>query len=187
MIALTPRMQRAINIAVRQHEGQYRAGRQHYPYIVHPVSVALLLNEWTEDEDIIIAGLFHDVLEDTEGYGYADIERDFGKRVASMVLEVSENQKLPREQWVPDRLRRMETGSNDAILVFAADKIHNTESLVEAAAIGDTETLIKFGIRPEDGLPERYLHALSILENRLKSHPAVERLRAAYDTLERGS
>ena len=78
---LNPKIQKAIYIATHQHRHQKRKIND-MPYIVHPFSVAWLLSEQTKDEDVIVAGLLHDVLEDTDGYDYENIQKDFGDRVA---------------------------------------------------------------------------------------------------------
>ncbi|MEK7182016.1 MAG: HD domain-containing protein, partial [Patescibacteria group bacterium] len=60
---LTPQIDKAIQRATVLHHGQERKGTG-APYIVHPYAVAFLLAHYTDDEDVIIAGLLHDVLED---------------------------------------------------------------------------------------------------------------------------
>jgi (p)ppGpp synthase/HD superfamily hydrolase len=66
---LTPKIQKAINIAAEKHLRQKRksTGR---PFIIHPFSVGFILSEFTNDEDIIAAGLLHDILEDVRGYTF---------------------------------------------------------------------------------------------------------------------
>ena len=76
----TSHIQKAINKAADLHRGQIRKG-DGLPYIVHPFSVALILLKYTNDEDIIAAGLLHDVLEDVEGYEYEDLKRNFTKKI----------------------------------------------------------------------------------------------------------
>jgi len=88
---LTPRISDAINYASKLHSKQFRKGDSTLPYVSHLFAVAWILSEYTDDENIIIAGLLHDSLEDIEGYTYEDLESDFGKRVADIVLNVSED------------------------------------------------------------------------------------------------
>ena len=59
----SPRIQQAINIATKAHEGQLRKTGE--PYIIHPLAVMKILEEWNMDEDTIIAGILHDTVEDT--------------------------------------------------------------------------------------------------------------------------
>jgi len=133
---VTDRFQRALNLAAEKHAGQMRKSSG-YPYIVHPFSVVLVLSEYVHDEDVLIAGLLHDLLEDVDGYEYEDLEKDFGKRVADIVNGVSEdkdfdNDKTDRENWQErkDRyLKNLETDREESLLVCAADKIHNLNSM----------------------------------------------------------
>jgi len=132
---LTSRLERAIATALRIHWKQKRKGDSSTPYAVHPISVAMLLSRYTDDEDIIIAGLLHDALEDTK-YGPRDIERDFGKRTLSIIEEVTE--KNPRSSWETRKLEclvSIKNKSKEACLVMLADKIHNIKSLQYAYAI----------------------------------------------------
>ena len=132
---LTSRLEKAITTALRIHWNQKRKGDNLTPYAVHPISVAMLLARYTDDEDIIISGLLHDALEDTK-YGAREIERNFGKRVLSIVEECTE--KNPRAPWETrkfDALVAIKNKSKEACLVMLADKIHNVKSLQYAYAV----------------------------------------------------
>lgn len=180
----TLRLQKAINISARQHDGQYRYGKDKFPYITHPFSVALIIAEWTNDEDIIIAGLFHDIFEDTKGYEYKQMADEFSDRVASIVKEVSEDEALPKEKRKMDRLERTKTSSDEALLVFMADKIHNAESLLAIKENGDDiELLKKFGVYESSELPKKDILALEIIKDRLPNHPGTIRLEEIYKKL----
>src|SRR5680860_1476994 len=101
---LTPKIQKAISRASVLHLGQKRKG-DGAPYILHPYSVAFILSHYTNDEDIIVAGLLHDVLEDVDGYEKEDLQKEFGERVANMVSDVTEDISLKedkgeKESWV---------------------------------------------------------------------------------------
>ena len=67
---------------------------QGIPYITHPAAVGLILTRAGMDEEVIIAGILHDVIEDTDKT-HADIAASFGKRVADLVAEESEDPSLP--------------------------------------------------------------------------------------------
>lgn len=66
----------------KAHDGQFRKSGE--PYFIHPVAVANILCDMELDIETIIAGLLHDVVEDTE-YTYEDIEREFSKEIADLV------------------------------------------------------------------------------------------------------
>ena len=78
------KLHKAIAFASVAHAGQYRKGTN-IPYIVHPFEVAQILSEAGAEEDIICAGLLHDIIEDTS-YTATDLEKEFGKRVSELVL-----------------------------------------------------------------------------------------------------
>ena len=88
---ITPKIQKAINMASQLHIGQTRKGGPDLPFIVHPFSVAWILANYTDNEDIIVAGLLHDVLEDVRGYKFDNLKNDFGEKIAKIVKEVSED------------------------------------------------------------------------------------------------
>jgi len=135
----TSKIHKAINIASWLHGGTSRKTDNDIPYIVHPFSVAFILSEYTDDEDVIAAGLLHDVLEDVEGYSARKMEEDFGQRVLKLVQEVSEDKKPgdknERETWDYRKnkyLKDIEKASKEALLIACADKIHNLSSTVDA-------------------------------------------------------
>jgi (p)ppGpp synthase/HD superfamily hydrolase len=139
MAIFTGRTEQAIALALRAHEAQVRKGDGQLPYIVHPVTVALILSRYTGDEDTIIAGLLHDTLEDTHVTA-EEIERAFGPKVRDMVLDVTES-KLPGLSWETRKaryLRHLQTAPRPSLLVAAADKTANLISMIAAhTASGD--------------------------------------------------
>ena len=78
----TPRVKRAIEVAKMAHEGQLRKNGE--PYIIHPLAVKKILEEWGMDEDTVIAGILHDTVEDTD-LRLDDIKQEFGESVAFLV------------------------------------------------------------------------------------------------------
>ncbi len=125
---LNPKIQKAINIATREHRHQKRKSNG-IPYIVHPFSVAWLLAEQTKDEDIICAGLLHDVLEDTADYGVDDMLRDFDEKVTQIVKDVTEDKSLSWRERKEKYIKNFETSSQESLLVAVADKIHNLTAI----------------------------------------------------------
>lgn len=73
----SPRVERALDVARASHDGAVRKGTR-IPYIEHPVSVALLLEEHGYDEDLVVAGLLHDTVEDTK-YDNPDVQQRFSR------------------------------------------------------------------------------------------------------------
>lgn len=137
---LTERIHKAINRAAVLHNGQVRRGSEQVPYITHLFSVAILLDAYGADEDTIVAGIFHDSLEDVAGYTYDDLLYDIGAPSAALVQEVTEPHADKTLHYIEDWQRRKESyltvlrsGTRGARMVAAADKIHNIESLIYGA------------------------------------------------------
>ena len=139
MAIFTGRVERAIAMAMQAHEKQVRKGDGQLPYVVHPVTVALILSRYTGEEDTIIAGLLHDTIEDTDTTP-EDIERAFGEKVRDIVLDVTEP-KLPGLSWETKKdryLRRLQAAPRPSLLVAAADKTANLISMIAVhASMGD--------------------------------------------------
>ena len=182
---LTPKIQQAINFVAEKHFGQTRKGIP-FPYVVHPFSVAIILSGYTDEEDIIVAGLLHDILEDVPGYKYHHMAYDFGLKVARIVKEVSEDkdpeeEEDKRETWLKrknDYLFNLEHDSQEALIICAADKIHNLRSMIDAYhKIGD-DLWEKFNAPKEQKL-WYYKQVFHILEKRL-CNDIVKELRAVY-------
>ena len=123
------RIEKALAASLAAHEGQLRKGGSAVPYGVHPAHVAILLTRWGLDDDVIAAGLLHDVVEDSPDWTQARIEAEFGAHVSSIVEQLTEDKARSwdeRKQWAIDHVPRM---SPEAASVKAADKLHNLQTL----------------------------------------------------------
>lgn len=128
------KIEEAIIYATILHQGKLRkfGGK---PYILHPLEVAQILSTMTDDEEIITAGILHDIVEDTDGT-LSEIEKRFGERVALLVSSESE-QNYPDESAVSSWQRRKEQSlqvlknSQDigVKMLWLADKLANIRSL----------------------------------------------------------
>jgi (p)ppGpp synthase/HD superfamily hydrolase len=133
------RIVQAISLAAHLHRNQTRRDHNKTPYISHLVSVAMLLRDVTEDEDIIIAGIMHDSLEDVPGYTIERLKEDCGDRVADIVYHVTEPLDADKESvdqlpWLQRKqlyLERLREGGEASALVSCADKVHNAESFFQ--------------------------------------------------------
>jgi (p)ppGpp synthase/HD superfamily hydrolase len=184
---LTPRIQTALETAARLHDGHKRRGNG-LPYFTHPLSVALLAARYTEDEDLLVAALLHDTVEDIESFTIADVERDFGPRVATLVWGLTETVDLsdcdhdPRHTWdyrKKSYLKKLEGESAEVKLLCAADKIHNLESIERCIREYGIDFLKSFHTSPEKQL-WFFGTVLAVLEETL-AHPLVARYREAFE------
>jgi (p)ppGpp synthase/HD superfamily hydrolase len=186
---LTPLIQKAINMAAVLHYGQCRKGGT-LPYITHPVSVAIILSNYTKDETVIAASLLHDVLEDVPNYRYTDLKRDFGERVANLVKEVTEdkdpnvktNEKLTWQARKEKYIAHLKDASRGALLIAAADKIHNIRSHIEDHQKIGKAMWEKFNASPEKNI-WFYSEVTKALKKRLKGGVVIE-LENAYQEAE---
>jgi guanosine-3',5'-bis(diphosphate) 3'-pyrophosphohydrolase len=129
---LTPLTQKALEKAAILHDGQRRKGNKHLPFITHPVTVASIVSQHTDDERVIAAALLHDTVEDTP-YTEAELRADFGPEIADIVLGVTAPTKLKGEPYswpkgTEEYTATLQAASRDSSLVAAADKIHNFRS-----------------------------------------------------------
>jgi|TARA_Y100000310_G_scaffold345555_1_gene466503 (p)ppGpp synthase/HD superfamily hydrolase len=179
---LTPRIEHAIRKASILHDGQYRKGIGHLPYITHLYSVSLIVSEYTSQEDTVIAALLHDTIEDTS-YTVEELEKDFGSNVKDLVLFVSEDKRVGGEKisWRSLKegyIENLKSAPEEALLISAADKLHNLRSnIVGHKRVGE-EYWKRFHEKKEDYL-WFYGEVVSILKNRLES-PIVSELEKEY-------
>lgn len=126
-----PLIESALIFAARAHAGQKRKSTN-VPYIVHPVSVMLLLMEHGEhDAELLTAALLHDTVEDT-GVTLEQVRAEFGEAVAAIVAGCSEPAKHDHswEERKRHTIAALPTAPRAVQLVSAADKLHNLLSMV---------------------------------------------------------
>ena len=130
-------IEEAIEVAAEAHQGQYRKGTD-TPYITHPYAVGLILMEAGCTEAVIIAGILHDTVEDTD-LTLEFIRERFGEDIANIVDGCSENKALRWRARKTERIEALRTASPEICTVTCADKLHNLRTIIsEYDLIGDT-------------------------------------------------
>jgi (p)ppGpp synthase/HD superfamily hydrolase len=126
-------LMRAADYAARQHMTQRRKGERAEPYINHLTEVAALLAETTDGSDpvLVMGGLLHDTLEDTDAT-YEDLANQFGEEVAALVAEVTDDKSLPKAERKRLQIEKTPDKSRRAKLLKIADKTSNLRALIQS-------------------------------------------------------
>jgi (p)ppGpp synthase/HD superfamily hydrolase len=186
MTVLSERFDRAMARASALHRGQVRKSTD-VPYISHPMAVASLVLEHHGTEAQAVAALLHDCLEDTS-LTADELRSEFGDDVAEIVVACTDTAEgtdpHAKPPWRPRKeayLAHLADAPAEALLVVAADKLHNARSIAsDHARIGDA-LWERFNARdPADH--EWYFRSLvASLRGRLPGHPLVEQLAVTVD------
>tara|TARA_R110001583_G_scaffold96819_3_gene241388 strand:+ start:96584 stop:97153 length:570 start_codon:yes stop_codon:yes gene_type:complete len=128
---------KSVDFAARAHRDQRRKGPAREPYINHPIEVSRLIVECepATAEDVLCAAILHDVIEDC-GATHGEIAACFNENIANIVLEVSDDKALPRDERKAMQIQTAPKLSNDAKLVRLADKIANVGAMLTDTPIG---------------------------------------------------
>jgi (p)ppGpp synthase/HD superfamily hydrolase len=142
-----PQYLRALAFAVDRH-GRVEQARKGtaFPYVVHVIRVAEILERLPVGEDVVVAGFLHDTVEDA-GVTYDELRVEFGGRVATLVEKVSEPDKTldwrTRKQHTIHRIERED--DPEALMLKAADMLDNVRSIRETLrAEGEERTWARF-------------------------------------------
>lgn len=135
------RINHALAFAAKHHDRQVRKGTR-LPYLTHPANVAIVLTRYGRDDQTVVAGILHDVIEDCvrEAYTREMLEQrigdKFGGDVLDTVLAVTHRRvdddgiELSSDERRDDYLARLATASEPARWVCAADKLHNASTIL---------------------------------------------------------
>jgi (p)ppGpp synthase/HD superfamily hydrolase len=175
---MTPRLERAFRRAAFWHRGQTRKASD-VPYIQHPAAVAMILDRLGCDEDVVIAGLLHDAVEDA-GATFGEIAEEFGEGVAAIVRDLSERKldddgrPRPWAERKREHLDRLAKAPLHSRAVALADKLHNLVSIrLDLQTAADRSAFWgRFNAPREDSL--RQYHAF--LDAVGRGDPLLERL-----------
>lgn len=119
-------IEEAVAFAKRAHAGAVRKGTS-IPYITHPMETAVIVSLMTDDEDLIVAALLHDVIEDTD-VTPAELERRFGRRVTELVLAETEDKGGSWFERKSATVENLRGASLENKILTLADKLSNLRS-----------------------------------------------------------
>lgn len=156
------KIDRAAEFAKNAHADQTRRGGE--PYFNHVYRVALIVSEYTADEDIIAAAYLHDTMEDC-GVSAAELAACFGERVAAMVQELTNDEarleQLGKEEYM---VRKLSAMSSDALLVKLSDTLNN---MTETDRPSQAGTYARIQQRLQQSLPTSWQPVHQLLSQQI--------------------
>lgn len=122
----------AASFAADKHKNQRRKGSDGQPYINHPLEVANLLVDVgkVDDDDLIVAAILHDTVEDCD-VTFQELEERFGPRVADRVRELTDDKSLPKAERKRLQIEHAPHLTHGAKQIKLADKISNINDVIE--------------------------------------------------------
>jgi len=182
------RFTKAFACAARLHARQTRKGTNK-PYIGHLMSVASIVIAYGGDEEMAIAALLHDVVEDAGGEKrLREIRNKFGKRVARIVDGCTDTYEDPKPPWLQrkkDYIARVAGEAEDTRKVSAADKLSNVRDILEDVRAGGVKAFERFTGKKEGTL--WYYRTLVQVFREAGTNPLVEELDRVVTELEKAA
>ncbi len=174
-IERSPLTREALAFAEGRHSGQTRE-LDDTPFVTHPLEVACLLHEAGYSDEVVAAGVLHDVLENTDAVR-ADLDERFGPAVTWLVTAVSDDPSIEDAEERKGALRRQVAGAGErAAAIFAADKVSKARELRLRVSRGELGEADRAKI-------EHYEQSLEMLAEIIPGHDLVEQLRLELDAL----
>jgi (p)ppGpp synthase/HD superfamily hydrolase len=172
----SPLTRDALAFADQRHAGQTRSVDD-LPFVTHPVEVASLLYEAGYQDEVVAAGVLHEVLEDTDAER-SDLESRFGPRVADLVEALTDDPTIADDAERKAALRRQVAEAGEcAAVVFAADKVSKARELRVRMSRG----------RSDEADCDKFRHyeaSLEMLADLIPGHELVEQLRMEVEALQ---
>jgi (p)ppGpp synthase/HD superfamily hydrolase len=161
--------------ATERHAGQRRES-DGAPFMMHPLEVAELLHDGGYRDEVVAAGILHDVLEDTD-VECPDLEDRFGPEVAGLVAALTEDESIEDNAERKAALRRqVAEAGEEAAAVFAADKVSKAREMRTRASRGPLDESAARKV-------EHYEESLDMLDAVIPGHPLAGRLRDELEAL----
>jgi (p)ppGpp synthase/HD superfamily hydrolase len=172
----SPLTRDALAFANERHAGQIR-DLDDLPFVTHPVEVACLLHDAGYQDEVVAAGVLHDVLEDTDA-DHGELEVRFGRRVADLVEAVTDDPSIANDAERKAALRRQVAAAGEcAAVIFAADKVSKARELRVRVSRGRIA-------RADEGKLAHYEASLAMLTDLIPGHDLVDQLRMELDAVQ---
>lgn len=165
-------IEKALDFAAKAHEGQVRKGTER-PYIVHPVEVGRIVAALTDDEEVIAAAILHDTIEDCPHVTEELLRKEFGDRVAELVVHESEDKTKTwheRKQATIDGLGNI---PKEAQYIALADKLSNIRDIDRDYALCGEALWSRFRMKDKKTIGWYYTGIMGALEH-FRGIPAYE-------------
>jgi (p)ppGpp synthase/HD superfamily hydrolase len=199
MTGYSDRINHALAFAAKHHDRQVRKGTR-LPYVTHPANVAIILTHYDRDEDTVVAGILHDVVEDCVRERYTRdmleqrIGEKFGHDVLEAVLAVTQRAtddhgvEMSSDERKTDYLERLAQANERARWVCAADQVHNGNSiLADLRRTIDPDTVWRRFSSGREGTIRWYRRVYERLRELAFDTPIMDELRSVAEELERWS
>lgn len=181
------RLLKAVKTTSRLFEGAKR--KDGYDYSIHLFGVMYIAAQFTDDEDIIIAALMHDTLEDIDPniYSELNLRQDFGDRVAELVKTVShfETEEISKKESREIYLQNITNGPKNAIIITASDLINNLMdmiSVLDAKTIDANDTFVNVNDKNFKIRFWFYGERVRIINERLGAdHPLTKEVKSTFN------
>lgn len=189
-MVFTPKIQKAIHFSVRVHQMDQDQRRKikSTPYITHPISVGLILARVGAEEDIVVAGILHDTVEDShkdKKVTVKEIEKEFGGNVARMVGDVTEDKNLP---WLERKRKALEHISHmqkDSQLVKSADVLHNITDYIHDYKVFGSEKVLQTFTASKEFQFKLFENRIKALDDIWKENPLLQDLKVELEELKK--
>lgn len=163
----------AIGFASKAHEGQFRKGTRR-PYIVHPVEVADIVGTMTKNEEVICAALLHDTIEDCADVTKEMLEEKFGRQVAFLVAQESEDKSKTWEERKGATIQHLREAPLEVKMIALADKLSNMRDIDRDYPVWGEELWKRFRMNSKAAIGWYYKGIRDSLGEEFKGVPAYE-------------
>lgn len=186
----TEKIRKAIKFAAKTHnqyQDQKRKGKP-IPYITHPLTVGIILQLAKAKEDVVVAGILHDTIEDSVDEKKVTpemLEERFGKKVAEGVLSVTEiDGSLSWEERKKQALEHIRKFSHDSLLIKSADIVANVAELLDDYGRYKEEVFPRFNA-PKEKILGHQLEVIDLILKKWTKNPLSKDLKFLKKEIEK--